>query len=166
MRKLIFASIIIAFFLFCEKSVTPPPDTQTVTIVGKVIDTNNILPISNAIVQAKNNQISDTTALTGEFRLDSILMDDEMLMVTAPGYLETQYSPQPSDDSKQIIISLHKDEAMSGYYLYAGNYSFNRIFVIDPETNLLSDTIENLPSGLTYFLIVNHDGTKLYANTA
>ncbi len=87
MKKLIFASIVIAFFLFCEKSVTPPPPVEQKGILeGVVKDQDSQQPVAGTIVRALNNQVADTTDSTGRFLLEGLSLGTDSLIVIVPGY--------------------------------------------------------------------------------
>ncbi len=74
MKKFIFASLIIALFLFCEKSVTPPPEPPppepvfTTTLTGQVL-LENQGEHSNALIYLDSLNLGARSDSSGQFRL-------------------------------------------------------------------------------------------------
>ena len=163
MKKLFLISVItlqILLLLTCKKeSPIEPPTPSTSSVYGVVIDAQTNRAVVNAVVEAINNQMADTTDSVGTFTLKNLSMGQETLQITAAGFETQTEIIEIKQDSQWVEITLNR--VTENLYLYVGTFGGNALFVVDVDSMQKEDSLYFTPGNMRG-LYITPGGTKLY----
>ncbi|MCP4439443.1 MAG: TonB-dependent receptor [Aureispira sp.] len=80
------------------------------TINGKIIDAESRSPIAGATIQIKGTDITIKSNLNGEFSLDNLPNNSQVLIITAPNYLSKEVMVDNTESNISIRLSKMNDK--------------------------------------------------------
>jgi len=150
--------IIVIFFIFSCKEEIPIKPTLQGSIKGKIYDVVTELPLSEVIVEAKNNKTVDTTNGKGLYKLKFLKVGYDTIKVTINGYDKEKiyYEIQPGEQEYNIGL-----KGKENLYIYVGAFGKHKIYIIDTDRLELVDSLYYSQGKLSY-LAATPNGTRLY----
>lgn len=160
LKKLLLVSVTISFFLHlkCDKE-SPIKPSGTGTVYGIVIDAQTGFPVTEAVVLASKNQVSDTTDSLGVFTLLELSTGQETLIITCEGYEDNSEVVEVNSDSVWIEIAINR--IAENLYLYVGTFGGSDLFVVDMDSMQKEDSLYFTPGSMSR-LYITPGGSKLY----
>jgi len=161
LKKLLLVSVTISFFILhlkCDKE-SPIKPSGTGTVYGIVIDAQTGFPVTDAVVLASKNQVSDTTDSLGAFALMELSTGQETLIITCEGYKDNSEVVEVNSDSLWIEIAINR--IAENLYLYVGTFGGSDLFVVDMDSMQKEDSLYFTPGNMSR-LYITPGGSKLY----
>lgn len=129
-KFLIFSLLLLSSFGF----------SQNIQIKGKVVDASNGVPIPGANISNKNNTVSVSTDLDGNFKLDNIKNGDKIVF----SYIGYTTVVKTFSKNETITISLQEDKKVLDEVVVVGYSSKKKKDVTGSVSVITSKTIDDL----------------------